>query len=149
MKAWFKYKNGYVNYNKEFIYFSNSGNWKEIENSSELSRPNQSANWKLILIITSTISLYLAINDNWKELSVLSFFTLVASAGYAYLNHYKSPAFKVKIENIECISISKKDITFRFRYEKGTTVFTINEIKPNDLIPFLGWMGTNNILLED
>jgi hypothetical protein len=149
VKAWFKYKNGYVNYNKEFIYFSNSGNWKEIENSSELSRPIQSANWKLILIITSTISLYLAINDNWKELSVLSFLALVLSAGYAYITHYQSPAFKVQLANIEKIAVSNGEITFRFRYKKSTTVLTIKEVKPADVLTFLEWMRTNDIVLED
>ena len=149
MKAWFKYKNGFVNYDNEFVYFSNSGNWKEIENSSELSRQIQSVNWKLAFAIATATTFYFAINDNWKELSVLSFFMLVASAGYAYLNHYKSPTFKVQLANIECISVSNGEITFRFRYKKGVTVLTIKEIKTPDLVSFLEWMRSNNIVLED
>lgn len=149
MRGWFKYDNGYVNYDNEFIYFSNSGNWKEIENNLELYKPTESANWKLVLLITSTLIFYLTINKNWKELSLLSFIALLASASYAYLNHYKAPTFKVKIENIERVSISNEEITFCFLYEKGKTMLTIKEIKSDDLMAFLEWMRTYNIDLED
>lgn len=149
MLGWFKYENGYVNYNDELIYFSNSGNWKEIESTSELNKPIQTANWKLIVLISSTISLYFAINKDWKELSLISFLALLVSAGYAYLHHYKAPTFKIKIENIERVSISNEKITFCFLYEKGTTVFTIKEIKSDDLMAFLEWMQAYNIPLED
>ena len=149
VRGWFKYENGYVNYNDEFIFFSNSGNWKEIESTRELNKPIQTTNWKLILLISSTISLYFTINKDWKELSLISFLALLVSAGYAYLHHYKAPTFKVKRENIERVSISNEEITFCFLYEKGKTFFTIKEIKSDDLMAFLQWMRTYNFDLED
>ena len=55
----------------------------------------------------------------------------------------------MKIENIERVSISNEEISFCSLYEKGKTVFTIKEIKSDDLMAFLEWMRTYNFDLED
>ena len=38
MKHWFKYEFGYVNIDSEYLYFTNTGNWSEVQEIKEKSK---------------------------------------------------------------------------------------------------------------
>jgi hypothetical protein len=117
MKDWFKYEFGYVNIDKENIYFTNSGNWSETKELKEkgIQKSNFSRKSSLQLFIIACLLLcaYLLFKGFEKNKLILTL-----PIGLYFMYNYLKPEigskYKLPISKIKNIDIDNTTVTIHF-----------------------------------
>ena len=120
MKDWFKYRNGFVNLDKNNIYLTNSGNWSEALSLKEkgTQKQNNVKKFKIQLFIILSI-LFLIIYFSISSFKFLKYpLILVSPLGlylaYRYLRTELGASFKLPISKVSEIQIEGSTVSLIF-----------------------------------
>ncbi|WP_420571252.1 hypothetical protein [Kordia sp.] len=126
MKEWFKYKYGFVNVDAENLYFTNTGNWSEIEGLEEKGIQKQNTfrqfRMKFIPFILIVIAVFLFIfqfEHTKIKFSLIFGILVLAFTAYKYLKREIGEKFTLPISKIENIILRGETATVTFRDGEG------------------------------
>ena len=120
MKEFFKYGNGYVNINDEYLFLTNSGNWSEIKSIVEKSpksiKSNRLKRYKYNLFYLIIFFLMFYLNVKKKAFNFRASFVLVilGVAAYFYMKRETGNKYKIPIAKITAIRITNSAVKISF-----------------------------------
>jgi len=123
MREWFKYEFGYVNVEKETLYFTNSGNWTEIvdleEKGNQIPFKDKIRKFRIKLYLAISLSVFGLLffyNLISYKLSLILLILLPISAWFLYQNMKRETgmSFKVPFHKIKRVETDKANLTIIF-----------------------------------
>ncbi len=123
MKDWFKYKYGFVNIDSENIYFTNSGNWSEVDGLEEkilktkLASMGRKAKILVFLVLVGILFTFLVtknISSGRFSLLLIIGLPVLAYYAYEYLKVEMGSKYLIPLINLTKIEIEERSIHIYF-----------------------------------
>lgn len=126
MKEWFSYRNGFVNVDEEWIYFTPSGNWSETLNLPERTRKSPNRKRKLsqslmgFLVLSSAIGITVSVASiRDSSLKYPTMIVGIVLALWLFTKRENQPHFKISRQLINSFSFGNSGVTISFSNHLG------------------------------
>ncbi len=121
LKTWIEHSEGFINIDKEFMYFTNSGNWADAHQQKEY---DGATNFRPLIFYTIiVIFFYIGSGIAFTPGNVTLLGIIGLGIGlYNFKQEqgkYMHNTFKVRHENIKSISIDSNQMSIIFKYGKN------------------------------
>lgn len=137
------YKHGYINFDDDYLYVSNSGNWGELKNVNVLNGRATTSNF--IAYLLSFVLVCIAFRS-WQTIIFISIVLLAANFTSIFSRFTKGPTFKVPYDKICAVEADSDQLAFEFELENGrTTHFKARSIRTEHQSAALEILSKKNV----